>query len=309
MKIARRNDLSLRLLEIFGTLMLHQTTVAAAEELGISQPSVSTAIKQLEAQLGFPLFEREKKRMRPTPEAKSLFQEVEPLFEQLRSVESRVRDLRGGAVGKLRVMATPPLGHSIVPGALAAFVAERPGVAVQYDVRRMENVVDAIAIGAADIGLCLATDSHPGIEIRTLKTSRMVALMRQDHPLAECPVVHPADVAEHGFIGLDRASRLGLLLQTAFETAGVGYFPQIEVRYCHTAAVLAQAGTGVAVVDPWTASFLPNMALVARPFDPAISVPACLLSRPGRPLTRLADAFSRIFVAALMAPQPGPAGA
>ena len=60
MKIARRNDLSLRLLEIFGTLMLRQTTVAAAEELGISQPSVSTAIKQLEEQLGFELFEREK---------------------------------------------------------------------------------------------------------------------------------------------------------------------------------------------------------------------------------------------------------
>lgn len=298
MMIARRNDLSLRLLEIFGTLMLHQTTVAAAEELGISQPSVSTAIKQLEEQLGFELFEREKKRMVPTVEARSLFQEVEPLFEQLRSVESRVRDLRGGTVGKLRIMATPPLGHSVVPGALSAFLASRPGVSVQYDVRRMENVIDAVAIGAVDIGLCLGLDAHPGVSIETLRTDRMVALMRADHPLASLSVVGPGDIAQHNFIGLDLASRLGFLVQNAFDYARTAYTPQVEVRYCHTAAVLAQSCNGVAVVDRYTASFLPNMDLVHRPFYPPITVPACLVSRPGRVLPRLATEFQRALIEA-----------
>jgi DNA-binding transcriptional LysR family regulator len=300
MKIARRNDLSLRLLEIFGTLMLHQTTVAAAEELGISQPSVSTAIKQLEQQLGFALFEREKKRMMPTSEARSLFQEVEPLFEHLRSVESRVRDLRGGTVGKLRIMATPPLGHSVVPGALSSFLAARPGVQVQYDVRRMENVIDAVAIGAADLGLCLGLDSHPGVKVQTIRVDRMVALMAADHPLAAQSVVGPRDMADHGFIGLDRASRLGLLVQNAFDLMRVPYTPQVEVRYCHTAAVLAQACNGVAVVDTYTAAFLPNMSLVSRPFDPMISLPACIISRPGRAPSRLAVEFQSAFFAALM---------
>lgn len=60
-----RPELSVRSLEIFGALMVHQTMVATAAKLGISQPSVSAAIKQLEEQLGFSLFEREKKRMRP----------------------------------------------------------------------------------------------------------------------------------------------------------------------------------------------------------------------------------------------------
>lgn len=300
MKIARRNDLSLRLLEIFGTLMQHQTTVAAAEELGISQPSVSTAIKQLETQLGFALFAREKTRMVPTDDARSLFQEIEPLFEQLRSVESRVRDLRGGSVGKLRLVATPPLGHSVVPRALQGFLKERPGVTVQYDVRRMENVIDAVAIGAADIGLCLGLDDHPGVTVQKLRTDRMVALMRADHPLAQLSVVGPADVGGAGLIGLDRASRLGAMLQRAFASARVPYTPQVEVRYCHTAAVLAHSGAGVAVVDSHTAAFLPNMDLVARPFDPPISVPACLLTRPGRPQSVLAADFSRAFVTALM---------
>ncbi|MBM7070175.1 LysR family transcriptional regulator [Actibacterium sp. 188UL27-1] len=301
MKIARRNDLSLRLLEIFGTLMVHQTTVRAAEELGISQPSVSTSIQQLEQQLGFALFERSKKRMIPTSDAHILFHEVEPMFGQLRSVEARVRDLRGGAVGRLRLVATPPLGHSVVPGALLAFLEERPGVTVQYDVRRMENVIDAVTTGAADIGLCLGLDSHPGVIVKKMRTDRMVALMRNDHPLAAHAVITPADVAgEHGFIGLDRASRLGFLLQTTFETAGIAYTPRVEVRYCHTAAVLAHSGTGVAFVDRYTAAFLPNMDLAIRPFDPTISVSACMLTRPGRPLSRLAAEFRDTFMKALL---------
>ncbi|WP_145953379.1 LysR family transcriptional regulator [Oceaniglobus indicus] len=299
MKVVRRNDLSLRLLEIFGTLMLHQTTVAAAEELGISQPSVSTAIKQLEQQLGFALFAREKKRMVPTDEARSLLQEVQPLFDQLRSVESRVRDLRGGAVGTLRIMATPPLGHSVVPGALSAFMDARPDVVVQYDVRRMEAVIDAVAIGAVDVGLCLALDSHPGVTVDKIRTDRMVALMRQDHPLARLSVVGPADIGQHRLIGLVRASGMGLMVQNAFELMRAPYEPQVEVRYCHTAAVIANSCNGVAVVDNYTASFLPNMDLAVRPFDPPIAVPACMLTRIGRPQSRLVAEFQKAFLAEL----------
>jgi len=299
MKIARRNDLSLRLLEIFGTLMQYQTTVAAAQELGISQPSVSTAIKQLECQLGFGLFERRKTRMVPTDDARSLYQEIEPLFEQLRSVESRVRDLRGGSVGKLRIMATPPLGHSVVPGAFLSFLKERPGVTVQYDVRRMEHVIDAVAIGAADIGLCLGLDDHPGVTVQRLRTDRMVAVMREDHPLADLSVIGPKDVGSTGLIGLDPASRLGHLLQNAFAHCGVPYTPQVLVRYCHTAAVLAHSGGGVAVVDSYTAGFMPNFNLIARPFDPPIPISACMLTRPDRPRSVLAEAFSNAFLTAL----------
>lgn len=53
MRVTRRNDLSLRFLEVFGAVMLHRTTVGAAEELGVSQPAVSLAVKQLESSLIF----------------------------------------------------------------------------------------------------------------------------------------------------------------------------------------------------------------------------------------------------------------
>jgi DNA-binding transcriptional LysR family regulator len=299
MKIARRNDLSLRLLEIFGTLMLSHTTVAAAEELGVSQPSVSLAIKQLEKQLGFSLFERDKKRMLPTSEARSLFQEIEPLFEQLRSIESRARDLRDGTVGKLRILATPPLGHSVVPGALSEFLRGRDGVTVQYDVRRLENVIDAVATGSADIGLCLGLETRPGVAVKIVSHDPMVAVMRPDHPLAQLSVLRPGDIEQHGLIGMNRASNLGLLVQNAFDLERTPYRPQVEVRYCHTAAVVAHSSNKIAIVDRFTASFMPNMELVTRPFAPVIPVSACVLERPNRPLHGLAAEFEAVFIKAL----------
>lgn len=299
MRIARKNDLSVRLLEIFGAVMLHQTTVDAAMELGISQPAVSLAIKQLETQIGFPLFDRRNQRLQPTEEARSLFSQIEPILLQLRSVESHIQDLRKGTAGKLRIVTTPPLGHSVAPRVLRQFLADRPDVSVQYDVRRMDHVIQEVEVGSADIGMALALESHPAVHVEPLSADLMVALVPADHPLAQAQVITPEDCAEHGHIGLDQASRLGMLLRGAFNAAGVPYLPRVIVRYCHTSAVLANAGIGVAIVDRYTADFMAGSGLVARAFEPDITVGACLLTRRDRPPQRLADSFIELLSATL----------
>lgn len=291
MRIDRKNDLSLRLLEVFGAVMLHRTTVDAAEELGISQPAVSLAIKQLERQLDFNLFERRSQRLLPTEEARSLFARIEPILLQLRSVESHVQDLRKGTAGNLRIMATPPLGHSVIPKVLRRYLAERPGVTVEYDVRRMEHVIQDVEVGSAELGLVLALESHQAVDVRVLRSERMVALVPVDHPLAGSEVITPSDCAEHGHIGLDQVSRLGVLLRYAFQAHGVPYMPRVIVRYCHTAAVLASVGMGVSIVDHFTALSMKDHGLVIREFLPEIRVGACLLTRPETPMSRLAAGF------------------
>ncbi|MAS44955.1 MAG: LysR family transcriptional regulator [Rhodobacteraceae bacterium] len=301
MKIERRNDLSLRLLEVFGAVMQHQTTVRSAEALGISQPAVSTAIKALEAQVGFALFERRNRRILPTEEALDLYREVEPIFAMLRSVEGRVRDLRAGAAGKLRIMATPPLGHSLAPVALKRFLDARPNVVIDFDVRRAETVAESVAVGAADIGLVLLAAPRSGVEIEEIADADMVALIPPTHPLAARDAIAPPEAAAAGFVGLHTGSRLGEILRDSFRSAGTPYAPRVEVRYCHTAAVLAQAGLGVAVVDRYTAGFMQGPDLVQRRFRPAISAPCCLLTRADAPVSQLTRHFADDIRAAVRA--------
>jgi DNA-binding transcriptional LysR family regulator len=119
----------------------------------------------------------------------------------------------------------------------------------------------------------------------------MVCVMAPDHPLSLKASVTPADLARHPFIGLERGTRLGEALRDAFARAGVPFDATVEVRYCNTACVLAGAGVGVAVVDPFSPSQGGAHPVVVRPFEPRTPVEAFMLWSEAEPLSRLARAF------------------
>ena len=101
--------MNLRQLEILRAVIRHRTTVAAADELALSQPAISNALKAMEAQAGFALFERVNNRLFPTSEAMALYKESEAIFALHAKLENRVRDLEG-----------VPLGASVDRGDAAA---------------------------------------------------------------------------------------------------------------------------------------------------------------------------------------------
>ncbi|OCX61689.1 LysR family transcriptional regulator [Thioclava sp. SK-1] len=285
-------DVSLRLLEIFAAMMRCATTVETAEFLGISQPAVSSGLRQLESQLGITLFERTGRRLQPTAEARDLFEEIRPLFGILRSFTTRARDMRVGRVGRLRVMSTPPLGYSVGPKALRGFLAGRPDVTISYDVRRLENVLESIETGQADIGLILNAEKLETVNSEIIQRSQMVVLLPEADPLATESCITVEHLVGRAIIGIDQASQLGRLVAKGFALGGVRYQPQIEVRYCQTAAALVADGLGLTVVDPYSAQpYLEGRGLVARPFMPACEIRASLLTRKGVPHSSLLLSF------------------
>lgn len=108
-------------------------------------------------------------------------------------------------------------------------------------------------------------------------------------------MITPRDLAGTPMIGLERGTRLGEAVRARFEQEQVAYTPTVEVRYCNTACVLAAAGVGVAVVDP----FSPNQAvgtLDVRRFAPATPAVAHALWSEAQPLSRIGEAFLRLVV-------------
>ncbi|MFC7705568.1 LysR substrate-binding domain-containing protein [Plastorhodobacter daqingensis] len=284
-------DISLRLLEIFAAMMRNGTTVEAAAALGVSQPAVSAGLKQLETQLGIVLFERTSRRMMPTAEAEALFAEIRPMFSMLQGFTQTARDIRQGLRGRLRIIATPPIGHTLAPRALRSFLRERPGVSVAFDVRRLEHVLDAVHSGSADLGVAITMDRPPSLNTEVLHETHMVALVPAESDLARQSQIRAGDLDGRPFIGMEVDSKLGSLVRSAFVQDGVGYLPHIEVRYVSTAAELANHGLGNAVVDPFTAHFHARPQIAIRPFLPACPIRVVLLTRRGVPRSELAHAF------------------
>jgi DNA-binding transcriptional LysR family regulator len=282
--------MNLRQLEILRAVIRHRTTVAAADELALSQPAISNALKAMEAQAGFTLFERINNRLFPTAEAMALYEESEAIFALHARLENRVRDLRESRSGHLSIVATPPLAYSIIPPTLSGFLRRRPQTRVFFDVRRYEGIIEGVLGNVAELGFALGLSNHPGIAHEVVHTGEMVCVMPPTHPLAAQPVVSAADLTGFPLIGLERGTRLGEAVRESFARAGAPFQPTVEVRYCNTACVLAATGVGAAVVD----SFSPQQGghdLVVRPFTPSTPAIAYMLWSEAKPLSNLAKTF------------------
>jgi DNA-binding transcriptional LysR family regulator len=283
--------LTLRQLEVLRALIRYHTTVAAAQDLAMSQPAVSNALKVMEGRAGFALFERVNNRLFPTAEALALYKEAESIFALHSNLESRMRDLRESRSGHLRIVATPPLGYSIIPPALNRFLSSRPGVQVFFDVRRYEGVVEGVITRTAELGFALGLSQHPGLASEVVDRGEMVCVFAPDHPLAALPLVSPPDLSPFPFIALERGTRLGEAVRNSFERASTPFRSTVEVRYCNTACVLAAAGVGVSVVDPFSPHLGASHNLAIRPFAPQTPAVAHVLWSEAQPLSRLSRVF------------------
>ncbi len=284
--------LNLRQLEIFREVIRCQTTVGAAEALAISQPAVSNAIRQIEAQLGLPLFDRVGNRLVPTAEAQEVMRGSEPIFSLYRAFSQKLKDLRDTRTGSLRVLSTPALANALVPRALKAFLASRPDMHVFFDVRRTPGVVEGVETGFADVGFSLTPQQRSGIEASPISTGQMVCVCPPDHPLADRSEVSAQDLAAFPLIGFEPGTPLGLALHQGFWTPALQERTMIETRYSSTACLMAESGVGVAVVDSF-AVVGGRYQLAIRPLSPRVPIEAFALTARNQPMKRVVRAFLR----------------
>lgn len=285
--------MKLRQLELLRAVIRCETTVRAAQELGLSQPAVSNAIRHMETQLGFALFERVNNRLFITPEARTIYEESEHLFQIYEAFGERMKDLKDNRLGSIRLLASPPLGHSVIPAALRRFHARRPGVAAHFDIRGFKAILESTEAGIAELGFIIGSGDTYGLNSEVFFSEPMVCVMPPDHPLAELEEVGPADIADHAFISLQGSTGMGQLTRSVFEECGVPFRFDVEVRYCNTACVLVQNGVGVALVDTLSAMTCAGDRLVVRPVMPARKVAASVVWSQKRPLSRSATMFLR----------------
>lgn len=286
--------MNLRQLEIFSSVMRYRTTIAAAEELSMSQSAVSNAIKNVESQLGFKLFERVSNRLVPTEEAKMLLEEAEPLFMHQQAVNQRAADLKAGRMGRIRIVATAELSESILPAAMTRFLAAHPSVYLSLDTRPLSSVLDSVESGLADIGFGMETHARHGIRLQPLAELTTVCVSQPTSPLAALPFVTPNDLLGQKLIAPQTSNGIGLLIAEAFSKAAAPYSPTVEVRFLNTAARLVQENWGVALLDEITAASGRYSDLAIRPFRPMICITLSAILSKQRTPSRLAKEFIRV---------------
>jgi DNA-binding transcriptional LysR family regulator len=277
-----------RQLEVFTAVMRAGTVTEAARMLHISQPALSQILLHCEDELGFRLFDREKGRLRPTPEAIELYPEAERLFAGLEGLRRKTQDLRLGRAGLVRVGASAPPAMAILPTVMARFRTHHPDILLRSNVAPIAALVAMLRAG--DTAFALALDDHlpPDIDVEPMGTTGFCCLMRRDNPLAEKDQITFADLEAEMVISYRGATRPYDELDQAARRAQVRFLPELEIDVSITAVGFVQAGLGVAVVDallPW-GQF---EGIIVRPLAGSPSLPLSLLTLRGTVLSRAED--------------------
>jgi DNA-binding transcriptional LysR family regulator len=278
----------LRHIEVFHAVMQAGTVSGAAQVLHISQPAVTKLLQHAEAQLGITLFDRGRGKFVPTPEAQRLFVEVDRLHGDLLAVRRLAASLKSGEAQTVRLAATPALGQTVLPAAMARWHRALPGSRCVLGTHHTRELVSALLLGEADMALSLHDPRHPGIRAEVLASAPMAVLVpirsaaaRLDAPL------HVKDLPPE-LIGLEDSDPLGQRVLAECEAHGVQPQMRITVQTYQLARALAEAGLGMTVVDPFTAATADRHQVRVRRLEPALQVQLFLLSAHQAPLSQAA---------------------
>jgi DNA-binding transcriptional LysR family regulator len=278
----------LRHIEVFHAVMQAGTVSGAAQMLHISQPAVTKVLQHCEAQLGVNLFERTRGKFLPTPEAQRLIVEVDRLHGDLVAIRRLAASLRTGETQSVRLAATPAVGLTVVPAAMARWRKALPGGHCALSTQHTRELVSALLLGEADMALSLQDPHHPGIRAEVLATAPMAVLVPIQDPAARhTGALHVRELPAE-IIGMADDDPLGSRVMAECEAHG--HLPQtrISVQTYALARALAEAGLGLTVVDPFTAATANRMLVRVRALEPALPVPLYLLSAHSAPLSQAA---------------------
>lgn len=279
-----------RQIEIFRAIMRHGSMTAAAQALAISQPAASKILRHLESRLGYPLFERIGGRLAPTMEAHLLYEDVDRLFREFEVLDTLARTIGEKKIGLLRIGASPPVAHSLLPRALKGFLADHPTVKIQLSALPKLEIAEALSIGAIDLAVTLSPILAPSVRTEALAEVPVAVVLRADDPLAAHDTLGPADLAERRLISYGAQAEIAPALDQAFARAGHVRDPSIRITSSSGAAPLVAAGLGVALVDGLVAwSDFPG--LVARPFAPPVTMRLSVATDAARPTSRFVAPF------------------
>jgi DNA-binding transcriptional LysR family regulator len=285
-----RRPLNLRQIEVFRAIMTAGSVSAAGRMLHVSQPAISRVLSLTESRLGFQLFERQRTRLLPTPEARRLFGEVESLYHGIQRINDLASNLARRGAGRLRIVTSASFSERLIPMALERFCKRNPGVEVTCRNVTYDELAARFLTGDADIGLTLLAPDHANLKAAELGQDALVCLVRGDHPLAQREAVRAEDLRSVRWIGYPAAAPLGRMLATWLGSALAGT-AQTEVHSPITAIAFAQQGLGAAIVINWSLPRVSPPGMVVLPVLPATPVSIWAVNSTLEPLPVLAQRF------------------
>ena len=270
--------MTLRQIEVIRAVMVTGTIGGAARLLNVSAPGISRLVKYTEKSLGIRFFQRQSGRYFPTPEAQSIFEQVNGVYKKVDDLTEIIAKIGQGAVSELRVGSVPSIAQVMVPRAIEGVRRRYPDLRIDVDVLKIEEAIDYLLLGRGD---CVAMSyrlDHSGLDFLPLASGELFCIVPNGHELAGRKRVSATEIVRYPLIGIDPTDPYGRILAGLFSRRKLNYDITIRARFGTTVCALVKAGLGIAVIDEFTVAdrgfFGVELLRIAEPtkFDTYIAV-------------------------------------
>ena len=240
-------------LSLFRHVVEAGSITRGAERANLALAAASTRIRHMEEALGASLLTRGRGGVTTTQAGRTLLQHARIILAQSERLREELGAYAGGAAGQVRVLSNTNALTEFLPETLSAFLAVHPQVSVDLEERLSDEIVGLIAEGVADIGIVAGTVDPGRLETFPYRTDRFVLVVARDHPLARRERIAFAEVLDHDFVGLDRASALQRFLADKAARAGRTLRLRVQLRSFDGVCRLVERNVGVGIVPETTA--------------------------------------------------------
>jgi DNA-binding transcriptional LysR family regulator len=249
--------MDLKTMEYFLVVVEEGSITRAAERLHMSQPPLTVRLKSLESELGVELLSRHGRGVEPTAAGRVFADRVRRLIADVKGTAEAVRSIGHGVSGRLTVATGASVAPSLLASLLGTLRAQAPDVAISVWSGIDAAVWDQTGDGQADAGLIHfaplpadPTGRPRGLEIAVAAREPLVAVLRDDHPVAAHERADVVTLTTETLIAPAVSSAPGLHEQLLATWRSAGGNPEHvrEADSSLTTLALVQAGLGVAIL-------------------------------------------------------------
>ncbi len=242
-------EITLQQLRTFLTVADRQSFSAAAQVLGLSQPSVSYQVKELEETAGLPLIDRLGKGIRLTEAGHVLYGYARRTVNLLDEAAISLEQLRGLERGALRVGASTTVGIYVIPAALGEYKRQHPELAISLEVGSRGQVQDRVLRNELDLAVIGPPLKDPDLESMPFMSDELVVIAPAGHPAAGRRGLSLRDLKDEPFLMREQGSGTRWAVEKAARKAGVALPVAMELGSNGAIKHAVESGLGLAVLS------------------------------------------------------------
>lgn len=284
------NHYTVKQLRAFIAVAKTRSFTEACEQVHLSQPALSIAIKNLEESLGGKLLVRTTRALRLTPEGEDFYKTAMRLLtdwdDAFEEVQSRFSLFRG----KIAISCMPSFAVNQLPAILLAFRHKHPDINVAVHDVIAEEVVEMVRSGRVEVGISFDPGDAQDLLFQPLFEDKFIAALKADHPLAQHTHLTWEQIVNEELVTLQRPSSMRLLIDRELQKKSLNLTISFEANQFSTVGTMVATGLGIGLIPTLCSGQLQELGAVCIPLtEPVISRRVGIITRKRAALSAAAQ--------------------